>query len=227
MAQPVPLRIAVLASGRGSNMVSLLAACASGLVDGRVTLLVTDKPGAPCTDKAREADVPAVLELPPRPGEARDAYDERLGAALDDEAPDLIVLAGYMRILTPRLCEAFADRIVNIHPALLPSFRGAHGIRDTLRGGAKLAGCSTHFVTADLDGGPIILQAALAVREGEDAESLAARVLALEHQILPRTVQLVAEGRVAVEGGRTRIAAGPSWRDRVGLVDGAIYSEGF
>lgn len=227
LAQPVPLRIAVLASGRGSNMESLLETCRSGLVDGEVTLVVTDKPGAPCLAKARDAGVPAVVELPAEAGEARAAYDGRLAGVLDQEAPDLVVLAGFMRIITPGLCDRFRQRIVNIHPALLPSFKGAHGIRDTLRGGAKLAGCSTHFVTAELDGGPIILQAALAVREGEDEADLAARVLRLEHQILPRTVQLIAEGRVAVEEGRTRIADGPSWRGTVEPVDGALYPEGF
>lgn len=227
MAPHVPLRIAVLASGRGSNMVSLLEACASGLVDGAVTLVVTDRPGAACTHKAREAGVPAVVELPAEPGEARRDYDARLDAVLQAERPDLIVLAGFMRILTPSLCTAWDGRIINIHPALLPAFRGAHGVRDALSAGAKISGCTTHLVTADLDGGPIVMQAALAVRADDTPDGLAKRILALEHQILPRTVQLFAEDRLSIEDGRIRIAPGPSWRDQVPLVDGAIYSEGF
>lgn len=221
------LRIAVLASGRGSNMDSLLQKSQDGLLAADVSLVVTDKPGAPCVQKSQDAGVPAVVELPPEGGEDRADYDARLREVLDAESPDLVVLAGFMRILSPAFCDAFAGRLLNIHPALLPSFKGAHGIRDTLRGGAKLAGCTTHLVTADLDGGPIVLQAALAVRPDEDEASLAARVLRLEHQLLPRTVQLFAEGRVQVEDGIARVAPGPSWKDRVTTVDGALYSEGF
>ncbi len=221
------LRIAVLASGRGSNMVSLLDKISEGLVDAEVSLLVTDKPGAPCLQKAREADVPALLELPRAPGESRDDYDARLITCLQAEAPDLIVLAGFMRILTPAFCQAFDGRIINIHPALLPSFKGAHGVADTLAGGARIAGCTTHFVTADLDGGPIILQAAVAVLEGETAEELAARVLVLEHQLLPRTVQLIAEGRVVDVRGRIVIADGDSWMGEVPVVADALYPAAF
>lgn len=221
------LRLAVLASGRGSNMDSLLQKSREGLLDADVTLVVTDKPEAPCVQKARDAGVPAVVGLPPETGESRTAYDARLQEDLEAEAPDLIVLAGFMRILSPAFCDAFSGRILNIHPALLPSFKGAHGIRDTLRGGAKLAGCTTHLVTADLDDGPIVLQAALAVRPEDDEDALAARVLRLEHQLLPRTVQLFAEDRIRLEDGIARVAPGPSWKDHVETVEGAIYSEGF
>lgn len=223
----VSLRIAVLASGRGSNMDSLLQRSREGLVDADVGLVVTDRPCAPCVQKAKEAGVPAVVELPPEKGESREAYDRRLLDVLEAERPDLVVLAGFMRILTPSFCQALAGRILNIHPALLPAFRGAHGIRDTLRGGAKLAGCTTHLVTPELDDGPIVLQAALAVRPDDDEDSLAARVLRLEHQVLPRTVQLFAEDRVRVEDGTVRIAPGASWKDRVETVPDALYAEGF
>lgn len=217
------LRLAVLASGSGSNLKSILVHCDAGTIDARVSLVLSDRPGAGCLQHARDHDVPAIVELPRLEGEKRAAYDARLIDALSAEAPDLIVLAGFMRILTPALCEAFAGRIINIHPALLPSFKGAHGVRDTLAAGAKLAGCTTHYVTADLDGGPIILQAALAVRADDDRDSLAARVLRLEHQILPRTIQLIAEGRVHIDDGIARVAPGDAW-DRF---DGAIYSDGY
>ncbi len=218
------IRIAVLASGRGSNMDSILEHIDAGRIDGQVTLLLSDKPGAPCLEKARAAGVPAVVELPVESGEKRAEYDARLVEVLQAEAPDLVVLAGFMRILTPTFCDAFAGRIINIHPALLPSFKGAHGIRDTLAGGAKLAGCSTHFVTAELDGGPIILQGALAIQPDDDEDRLAARVLPLEHQLLPRTVQLFAEGRIAPVGS---IAPGPSWHGQVDPVPGALYPAAF
>lgn len=218
------IRIAILASGRGSNMDSILEHAAAGRIDGQVSLVVSDKPGAHCLDKARAAGVPAVLELPAEAGEKRADYDRRLVDALQAEAPDLVVLAGFMRILTPTFCDAFAGRIINIHPALLPSFKGAHGIRDTLAGGAKLAGCTTHFVTADLDGGPIILQAAVAVQSDDDQASLAARVLRLEHQLLPRTVQLFAEGRIGPDGS---VSPGASWADLVDRVPDALYPAAF
>jgi phosphoribosylglycinamide formyltransferase 1 len=221
------LRITVLASGRGSNLEALLGAIRSGLVDAQVTLVVSDRPGAPCLEKARQAGVPATLELLPETGESRTLYEGRLLDVLRAEQPDLIVLAGFMRILSPDLVAAFPRRIINIHPALLPAFKGAHGIRDTLRGGAKLAGCTTHYVNAELDGGPIILQAALAIRPDDDEKRLAARVLRLEHQILPRTVQLIAEGRIRFADGHAQVAPGPSWHGRVEAVPEALYADGF
>lgn len=221
----VSLRVAVLASGRGSNLQALLRAIDDGRVDARVGIVLTDRSGAPCLEHARRHGVPALVELPREKGEARDAYDARLRDALSAESPDLVVLAGFMRILGPAVLSAFPSRVVNIHPALLPSFKGAHGIRDTLAAGAPLAGCTTHLVTGELDGGPMVLQAALAVAPDDTEETLAARVLRLEHQLLPRTVQLIAEDRVRVGGdGRVRIAPGPSWEP---AVPDALYSHGF
>lgn len=217
------MRVAVLASGSGSNLQSILAKSKQGLIDAEVTLVVTDKPGAGCLQHARDARVPAIVELPRLEGESRDAYDERLIGALSTEAPDLIVLAGFMRILTPTFCDAFAGQIINIHPALLPKHKGAHGIRDTLAAGDEVAGCTTHWVTAELDGGATILQASLPVAEGDDQQSLAARVLRMEHWLLPRTIQLIAEGRVAADGS---VKPGDSWVERAALPD-ATWSAGF
>lgn len=223
------LRLSVLASGTGSNLDSILAKCKDGTLDAQVTLVLSDKPDAACLEKARAARVPAVVALPREEGEAREDYDARLIAALADEAPDVIVLAGFMRILTPAFCEAFAGQIINIHPALLPKHKGAHGVRDTLEAGDTEAGCTTHFVTAELDGGPHILQARLPVREEDTQDSLAARVLKMEHWLLPRTIQLLAEGRVAPDGS---VAPGASWtaRDDVRAVTEAVqatWSDGF
>lgn len=217
------MRLAVLASGTGSNLDSILAKSKQGLLDARVTLVVTDKPGAACIAKAQAAGVPATIELPALPGESRADYDRRLIQALEAEAPDLMVLAGFMRILSPAFCDAFAGQIINIHPALLPRHKGAHGIRDTLAAGDAEAGCTTHWVTADLDGGPTILQARLPVQDADNQASLAARVLKMEHWLLPATIQRIAEGRVASDG---RIAPGPSWGDLPKLPD-ATWSDGF
>ncbi len=217
------LRVAVLASGSGSNLKSILEKSDAGLLDATVTLVVTDKPGAGCIQHAKDHGVPTIVELPRHDGEFREDYDTRLIQVLQSEAPDLVVLAGFMRILTPAFCDAFAGRIVNIHPALLPKHKGAHGIRDTLAAGDTEAGCTTHFVTAELDGGPTILQAALAVHPDDDEPSLAARVLRMEHWLLPRTIQLIAEGRVHSDG---TVERGPTWR-KLPQLDDAVWSDGF
>jgi phosphoribosylglycinamide formyltransferase-1 len=220
------LRVAVLASGNGSNLQALLDRIASGHVDARVTLVLSDRPDAPALQRARRAGVPAAVALPPEPGEKAAAYNQRMLAVLQAEAPGLVVLAGYMRIVGQAVLDAFPGRIVNIHPALLPAFKGLRAVQQAVDAGAAEAGCTTHLVTGDLDGGPILVQAGLRVRPGETVESLQRRILALEHLVLPRTVQLFAEGRVGAGG---RIAPGPSWKDRqdLPLVSGAWYSDGF
>ncbi|MFA5944139.1 MAG: phosphoribosylglycinamide formyltransferase [Candidatus Thermoplasmatota archaeon] len=220
------LRVAVLGSGNGSNLQALLDHIAAGHVHARVSLVLSDKPDAPVLQRARRADVPAVIALPKEPGETAAAYDERLMAILRAEEPDLVVLAGYMRIVGPAVVRAFAGRLVNIHPSLLPAFKGLHAVKQALDAGTAEAGCSTHLVTDDLDGGAILLQAGLKVRPGESLDILQRRILGLEHLLLPRTVQLFAERRVGADG---RIAPGPSWKARqdLDLVSGAWYSEGF
>lgn len=220
------LRVAVLASGNGSNLQALLDLTRLGKVDARVALVVSDRPDAHALVRARRAGVPSVVALPPEPGEKPAAYNERLAALLRQEKPGLVVLAGYMRIVGRAVLDAFPGRIVNIHPALLPAFKGLKAVQQAVDAGVAEAGCSTHLVTADLDGGPVLVQAGLRVRPGEGVESLQRRILALEHLVLPRTVQLFAEGRVAPDG---RIAPGPSWRTRqdLPLVSGAWYSEAF
>lgn len=222
------LRVAVLASGNGSNLQALLDRIASGHVQAKVVLVASDKPDAPALERARRAKVPTIAALPKEPGEKAVAYDERLLALLQAEKPDLVVLAGYMRIVGPAILRAFAGRIVNIHPALLPAFKGLQAVKQAHDAGVAEAGCSTHLVTEDLDGGPILLQAGLKVRAGESLESLQRRVLALEHLLLPRTVQLFAEGRVPADG-RIQSEPGSTWKTRqdLPLVSGAWYSEGF
>ena len=219
-------RVAVLASGNGSNLQALLDRIASGHVQAKVTLVLSDKRDAMALQRARKADVPSTVALPPDPGEGSAAYNDRLLAVLRAEKPDLVILAGYMRIVGAQVLDAFPGRIVNVHPALLPEFKGLRAVQQALDAGVAEAGCTTHLVTGDLDGGPILVQAGLKVRPGETAESLQRRILALEHVVLPRTVQLFAEDRVAADG---RVAPGPSWRTRqdLPLVSGAWYSDAF
>ena len=192
-------------------------------------LVLSDRPDAGALEVARRGHVERIVALPPQAGEKRAQYDERVLAVLAAERPDLVVLAGYMRIVGPALVQAFAGRMINIHPALLPDFRGLNAVRQAIAAGATRAGCTTHLVTDDLDGGPILLQASVRVRPGEDEHSLQQRILHLEHLVLPRTVQLFAEGRIQVQGGKLAIAPGPSWiiRQDLPLVSGAQYGEGF
>lgn len=221
------LRVAVLASGNGSNLQALLDRTRSGHVHAQVVLVASDKPDARALERARRAKVPAIVALPPEAGEKRAAYDARLLEVLRAERPDLVVLAGYMRIAGQAITDAFAGRIVNIHPSLLPAFKGLDAVGQAHAAKAPEVGCSTHLVTSDLDGGPILLQARLKAQPGEDVESLRRRVLRLEHLVLPRTVQLFAEGRVEPDG---RIVPGPStWTTAkdLDLVSGAWYAEGF
>ncbi|MHB1261951.1 MAG: phosphoribosylglycinamide formyltransferase [Thermoplasmatota archaeon] len=223
------LRVAVLASGHGSNLQSLLDHIKAGYVDAHVSLVVSDKHDALALQRARRANVPAVVALPKEPGEKAAAYDERLLAVLQADKPGLVVLAGYMRIVGPAIVAAFRGRLVNIHPALLPAFKGLHAVKQAHDAGVAEAGCSTHLVTDDLDGGPILLQAGLKVRPGDTLESLQRRILALEHLVLPRTVQLFAEGLVGSDGRISRAPPSASWKMRqdLDLVSGAWYSEGF
>ncbi|MEK6976140.1 MAG: phosphoribosylglycinamide formyltransferase [Candidatus Thermoplasmatota archaeon] len=223
------LRVAVLVSGRGSNLASLLEHIRKGSVQAKVTLVVSDKPGAEALDSARHHGVPAVVTLAPEPDEKSSSYNDRLLAVLRGDKPDLVVLAGYMRILGKAVVDAFPGRVVNIHPSLLPAFKGLRAVQQALDAGVRFAGCSTHLVTADLDGGPIVLQAAVAVKPDDTHETLSRRILRLEHLLLPRTVQLFCEGRVATADGRAIIAPGPSWLQRtdLDLPSGVLYGHGF
>jgi phosphoribosylglycinamide formyltransferase 1 len=194
-------RIGVLVSGRGSNLQALLDACAAGLVDGRVVAVVSDKADAYGLERARQAGVTAIF-LDPAAYESRNAYNAALAETLKEQAVDLVVLAGFMRLVKRPVLEAFRDRIINVHPALLPSFKGLEAQRQALEYGVKVAGCTVHFVTEGMDEGPIILQAAVPVLDGDTVESLSERILAEEHRLLPEAVRLFALGKLRVEGRR-------------------------
>lgn len=224
------LRIGVLASGRGSNLQSLLDAQRDGRIRSRVEVVVSDVVDAKALDRARAAKVPAEAIPPPadiRGPERRRVHEERVLKVLRHFRVDLVVLAGYMRILSPHLVRAYPERVLNVHPALLPSFPGVHAQEQAVKWGARIAGCTTHLVDEEVDHGPILLQAALPVRASESPDELSARILALEHQLLPRSVNLLEQGRVKVEGRIARIDADESWTKRFPPIPGALYSDGY
>ncbi|MDD1646470.1 MAG: phosphoribosylglycinamide formyltransferase [Methanomicrobiales archaeon] len=195
---------AVLASGRGSNFQALIEAMEAGTLPARCLRLITDNPSAYAIERAEKAGIPVtVLDYASYPD--RSAYEQALLREMRATGADLFVLAGYMRILDREIVEAFPRRILNIHPALLPSFPGLHAQRQALEHGVRVSGCSVHLVDSGTDTGPIILQRCVRVEQDDTEESLADRILEEEHRILPEAVRLFMEGRLNVQGRRVRI----------------------
>jgi len=201
-------RTAVLVSGRGSNMAALIAAAADPAYPAEIVRVISNRPGAGALDRAAEAGI-ATLVVDHKAHADRAAFDRALDAALAADAVELVCLAGFMRLLTPWFVERWRDRIVNIHPALLPSFKGLDTHARALAAGVRLHGCTVHLVRAEMDEGPILAQAAVPVLDDDTPDSLAARVLGAEHRLYPAAVALYAGGRLAVEGERVRFADAP------------------
>jgi phosphoribosylglycinamide formyltransferase 1 len=215
------LLLGVLASGRGSNLQAIIDAIERGTLQAQVAVVVSNKQDAPALERARRHGLTDVF-LDPKPyagqPNSREAYDHTVLEVLRKHDVELVLLAGYMKIVTPVLIDAYRNRIMNIHPALLPSFPGLNAQKQALDWGVKIAGCSVHFVTEGVDEGPIIIQAAVPVVEGDTTESLSARILEKEHSIYPLAVQWYAEGRLAVEGRRVSIRGMDSSQSR-GLIN--------
>ena len=197
--------IGVLCSGRGTNLQSIIDAAAAGQIKAPIGVVITDKPGVMALERAEKAGIPAVCIDRKQYG-YREEFDGALLAELKKYGVTLVCLAGFMRILTAGFIRAYEGRILNIHPALLPSFKGAHAHRDALAYGAKVSGCTIHFVVEDMDAGLIILQAAVPVMEGDDEDSLGARVLVEEHKLYPRAIELFLAGRLTIDGRCVRIS---------------------
>lgn len=197
-------KLGVLCSGRGTDLQSIIDAIGRGEVDAEIAVVLTDKPEAFALQRAERAGIKAVC-VNRKQYEDREPFEEALIEELEAAGVTLVVLAGFMRILTPVFVRHFAGRIMNIHPALLPSFPGAHAHRDVLAYGVKVSGCTVHFVDEGTDSGPIILQAAVPVLDGDTEETLGARVLEQEHVIYPQAIQLYCEGRLQVKGRQVRI----------------------
>jgi phosphoribosylglycinamide formyltransferase-1 len=201
--------VGVLASGRGSNLQAIIDAIEAGRLDAQIVLVLSNKKDAVALERARKHGLTDVF-LDPKPfagqPDSREAYDRAVLDVLRKHDVELVLLAGYMKIVTPVLVKAYENRMMNIHPALLPSFPGLDAQKQALEHGVKISGCTVHFVTEGVDEGPIIIQAAVPVQEGDTPETLAARILVEEHNIYPKAVQLYAEGRLKVEGRRVVVS---------------------
>jgi phosphoribosylglycinamide formyltransferase-1 len=197
----VDARIAVLASGAGTNLQALLD---HPRVGPAIVLVATDRPGAGAVQRARAGGVKAV-ELDPSHDGSREAFDRSLVVLLEEEAIEFVLLAGYMRILGPEVVRAFRDRILNVHPALLPAFPGAHAVRDALDWGVKVTGATVHLVDEEVDHGPVVLQEAVPILPDDDEGSLHARIQVVEHRIYPEAARMLAERRLKVEGRRVHL----------------------
>lgn len=197
-------KIAVFLSGRGSNFKAIHTAVENGTIDADIALVFSNKQQAPGLQYAREAGLTS-LYLNPKEFESREDYDKAIAEEVKARDIDLICLAGYMRILTPGLCQTFLHKIINIHPALLPAFPGLHVQKMAIDWGVRFSGATVHFVTPEVDMGPIILQAVVPVLQDDTEDSLAARILKEEHKIYPESVRLYFEGRLEVRGRRVFI----------------------
>jgi len=203
--EPKRIRLAVLASGRGSNFDALCQAAARGDLNAEMVVLISDNPNAPALGRARERGLEA-LAVKPADFASRDLYEQQIVAHLHKREVDLVALAGYMRLVGPVFLKAFRHRLVNIHPALLPSFTGLHAQKQAVEYGVRFSGCTVHIVDEGMDTGPIILQAVVPVWPQDDEDSLSQRILAHEHQIYWRALQLFAQGRIFLDGRRVVIS---------------------
>jgi phosphoribosylglycinamide formyltransferase-1 len=196
--------VAVLLSGRGSNFRAIHDAIREGRINAELALVVSNRAEAPGLQTARERGLEALF-LDPKAYPSKEAYDEAIVAELRKREIDLVCLAGYMKIVTPLFCQAFRHRIMNIHPALLPSFPGLHAQKQAVDYGVRYSGATVHFVSEEVDAGPIILQAVVPVYQDDTEETLANRILIFEHQIYPEAVRLYFEGKLEVRGRKVYI----------------------
>ncbi len=203
-----PLVLGILASGRGSNLQAILDAIAAGRCPARVAVVVSDRKDAPALDRARRAGIRAA-HLDPHAFPDRVTFDGAVAAVLDEHGVELVCLAGYMRVLSPEVVRRYRARILNVHPALLPAFPGLHAQRQALERGVRVAGATVHVVDEGVDTGPIVLQGAVPVLDGDTEETLSARILVEEHRLYPEAIRLFAEGRVEVTGRRVRVRGEP------------------
>jgi len=200
-SDPINRRLGVLISGRGSNLQALIDAIREGRLDAEIAIVISNREDAPGLERARQAGIDALV-ISHRGWGSRDDYDRALARELRARNVGLVCLAGFMRVVGAPLIEAFPNAILNIHPSLLPAFPGLHAQRQAIEHGVKVSGVTVHLVTADLDGGPIVLQRAVPVRDDETPETLEARILAEEHRAYPDAVQIILDGEWSIEGRR-------------------------
>jgi phosphoribosylglycinamide formyltransferase-1 len=195
------LKVGVLISGRGSNLQALIDAVTAQDFPAEIALVISNVPDAYGLERARKADIPTLV-IRHRDYPARESFDAALDSALREAGVELVCLAGFMRLLGGEFVRAWEGRIVNIHPSLLPAFKGLHVHEQALAAGVRISGCTVHYVIAELDSGPAIVQAAVPIVPGDTPDTLAARVLEAEHRIYPEALRLIAEGRVGLQNGR-------------------------
>src|SRR5436309_932709 len=208
-------RVAILISGRGSNMVALIEAARPADFPAEIVLVISNRADAPGLEKAKASGIPTVVIESSSFGKDRAGFEAVLQSTLDQHGIELICLGGFMRLFTAEFAKRWYGRMLNIHPSLLPSFPGLDPHGQALRAGVKISGATVHFVTPETDAGPIVMQGAVAVRDGDTPEMLAARVLDIEHRIYPEALRLVAGGAVVIESGVCRIATTMLREDRL------------
>jgi len=207
------IKLGVLVSGRGSNLQAIIDNIGSGSLSAEIAVVISDQADAHSLERAKKHTIPAVHVSAKGYRGKRDEYDALLVKELQKHNVELVVLAGFMRIITPTLLKAFPNRVMNIHPALLPAFPGLHVQKAAIEHGAKFSGCTVHFVDGGMDTGPIIIQAVVPVLDNDTEDSLSARILKQEHKIYSRAIQLYAEGKLKVEGRRVIMTGGRTSTD--------------
>ena len=219
------LRVGVLASGSGTDLQSIIDASEQEKIDAEVVVVISDNEDAKALKRAQHHMISAFFADPKE--KKREDHEQEIDSILRKKKVDLVVGAGYMRLLSPAFVKKWKHKLINIHPALLPSFKGVNGQGDALDYGVKIAGCTTHFMDENMDHGPIILQAAVVVQHDDTRDTLASRILDVEHQILPRTIQLFAEKRLHISGRKVTITPGDTWKDTYDLLPDVLYAEGY
>jgi len=204
MTSKQKLRLGILASGGGTNLQSIIDQCDQGLLDADICLVISNNPGAGALERATQAGIKTAC-VDHRNFESREEFDQAVITTLNNAGVELVVLAGFMRIISAPFLQAFPQKIINIHPSLLPSFPGLHVQQKALDYGAKVSGCTVHFVDDGVDTGPIIVQAVVPIHPDDSEESLAARILEQEHKIYPQAIQWIAEGRVKIINRQVKI----------------------
>ena len=204
LEEKVMINIGVLASGRGTNLQAIIEAIEEGKTEGEIKVVISDNPDAYALKRAKQHNIETQY-IDFNKFKNRENYDKKIVEYLKEKKVDLVVLAGYMRILSPYFIRTYKNKIINIHPALLPSFPGLHTQRQAVEYGVKVSGCTVHFVDEGVDSGPIILQKTVEVKDNDTEESLAERILKEEHQIYPRAIQLFSEGRLIIKGRKVFI----------------------
>lgn len=219
------LRVGVLVSGGGTDLQSIIDASEKNMIDAEVAVVISDNKKAFALKRAEKHKIKTFFVDPK--DKNKEDYDKEIDKILENNKIGLVVGAGFMRMISPCFVRKWYGKLINIHPALLPCFKGTNGQGDALDYGVKISGCTTHFMDEKMDHGPIILQAVVKVMPKDDRDILAHRILEVEHQILPRTVDLFAKGRLRLDGRKVVIKKGDSWKDKYETFPDVLYSEGY